>query len=175
METIISICIASAALIITLYEVHATRRHNRLSVLPKLTFYGDEETDEFIFQLRLKNEGLGPAIITDFEITLDGETIEGGASPTSWNIFLNKLNIKKPSHIKTSFGPNTILGSGGCINVLCFDYMKNKNDKIFLDNFKRRLSNIKFVCEYKSMYGCKDITDFDGSYFYKADQNIKRT
>ncbi len=166
MITMISICIAAAAFIITLYEVHATRRHNRLSVQPNLTFYGDEEKGEFIFRLQLKNEGLGPAIITRFEINIDGITVDGGASPKSWDIFFDKLNIKKPWHRKTSISPNTILGVNSYVNVLSFGYMRNQSDKIFLENLKKRLPNIKFICKYKSMYGCKDIAEYDGSFFY---------
>ena len=168
METITSISIAVTALFITLYEVHATRKHNKLSVSPKLTFYGEEATDKYNFQLQLKNEGLGPAIITSFRIIIDNETIDINSSPKSWSSFFDKLAIKKPNHYKTVISPNATLGINGSINILYFEYMGNKDDEIFLKNFKKRLPDIKFICEYKSMYGCKEFAEFDGRLFYQT-------
>ncbi len=73
-SVVISIC----ALLLTMYQAWATRKHNRLSVQPRLSTQSQIErdvTEERIIRViaTLSNSGLGPAIIKSFEILVNGK------------------------------------------------------------------------------------------------------
>ena len=74
-EAIIAIC----ALGFTAFEVHMTRKHNRLSVRPnlsiKLTIDKASNDSLHVFEYRLKNSGIGPGEIKKVEFFFKGKNI----------------------------------------------------------------------------------------------------
>src|SRR5437667_11862616 len=56
------------ALLLTVFSAAATHRHNRLSVIPKLSFVWDTGSENLI-GLFLENSGVGPAVIKSFCIS----------------------------------------------------------------------------------------------------------
>lgn len=72
-STIIAIC----ALILTLYGLWATRRHNRLSVTPHLCGFSHKQmTDKGLCcTYEISNNGIGPARITKFVLFSDGKEV----------------------------------------------------------------------------------------------------
>jgi hypothetical protein len=56
--------VAVLALLLTVFSAAATHKHDRLSVLPKLSFYWNTGSDEII-GLFVENSGAGPAVIRD--------------------------------------------------------------------------------------------------------------
>lgn len=70
---ILSLLVAICALVLTLYQIHATRKHNKLSVRPHIRFgWNAGTTGDGIW---IKNDGLGTAIVKQFEIFQDGVDI----------------------------------------------------------------------------------------------------
>lgn len=70
--------ISGCALSLTVYQAWATRKHNRLSVQPRLTSYKHLEhdaSDEKVTRViaTLSNSGLGPAFIKKFEVLVNHE------------------------------------------------------------------------------------------------------
>ena len=75
---------AVAAVVITLEqtkvmreEAELERNNARISVLPSVwlaTYIGDTE-GEVYYKIALNNKGLGPAVIENFEVTYQGETV----------------------------------------------------------------------------------------------------
>ncbi len=69
-----SVVIALSALIVAILESRASRKHNKLSVAPKLHF--TKSTDK---QARIKillcNFGLGPGLLTSFSVTANGVSV----------------------------------------------------------------------------------------------------
>jgi hypothetical protein len=65
-----SVTIAIYALVISSFQVHAIRRHQRLSVIPWLgiSFYYNEEGAGWV----LDRSGTGPALLQTFEVFVDG-------------------------------------------------------------------------------------------------------
>jgi hypothetical protein len=55
------------ALLLTVLSVAATHKHNRLSVIPKLSFDWDTASDDVI-GLSVENSGAGPAVIKSFAV-----------------------------------------------------------------------------------------------------------
>ena len=70
-----AIVIALASLVISITEARATRRHNRNSVKPVLLVVRVKKYDDLRAGLKLRNVGLGPAVIVDTVVTLDGNVI----------------------------------------------------------------------------------------------------
>lgn len=85
--------VAGLAVVVSLWQGYETRRHNRLSVKPIVSFdrnFSDEiktinnakkkviEQDTLrVFSIRLKNQGFGPAIIKRFVVSVDGKPVKG--------------------------------------------------------------------------------------------------
>lgn len=72
-SVVLSLLVAICALVLTLYQIHATRKHNKLSVRPHIRFgWNAGTTGDGIW---IKNDGMGTAIVEKFEISKDGEII----------------------------------------------------------------------------------------------------
>lgn len=73
--TSLTLFIACLGLFVTLYNSFSSRRHNRLSVMPHLIFdsmFDSSYRDgHHTYTLKVKNVGLGPAIIDSYVISLD--------------------------------------------------------------------------------------------------------
>lgn len=76
----LEVIIAAAALGVSVFALGATGYqaflqydHNRVSVTPKLDWRKYYNYADFSFELRLVNRGLGPAIVRNLEVTIDGE------------------------------------------------------------------------------------------------------
>lgn len=69
------VIIAGCALILTIYELHANRRHNRLSVVPHIvsSFHKDWNNDGLTATYDICNHGIGPARIKKFTLYIKGE------------------------------------------------------------------------------------------------------
>lgn len=73
---VVSLC----ALGLTVYQAYLSREHNRISVRPSLsTFYDIDPAPDnpriTLVSIKLKNSGLGPAVIKSFEILVEGEAV----------------------------------------------------------------------------------------------------
>jgi hypothetical protein len=68
-----ALIVAVCAFFVAVYQAYATRRHNRLSVTPHLVVFTDRRNDngQAKFVVKLRNSGLGPAIIRTYEVLLD--------------------------------------------------------------------------------------------------------
>jgi hypothetical protein len=94
-NTIVAVCavvIAAAALVVSVSEARATRKHNRYSVVPKLKL-----TTAFPVGkkagLILSNSGLGPADVTASSLALDGEEL-GAFDERTVNKVRDRLSVR---------------------------------------------------------------------------------
>lgn len=99
-SVVISIC----ALLLTMYQAWVTRKHNRLSVQPRLTTHLRIERDaaeERITRViaTLSNSGLGPAIIKSFEMLVNDKPYVVKHADEILNLVFQNLtsHIAKPS------------------------------------------------------------------------------
>ena len=128
------------ALIVSIYEGYEIRKHNRLSVRPHLQNDVNRRgvTD---YSIGIKNGGLGPAIIEEFEIFANGKKME------FWADAMNEINCTKSSSFTTLRGGEVIL-NGESLNLVRLD--------TFLTNF-----NLSYVVKFKSMYDEEFILTFE--------------
>lgn len=76
----VAIFISLLALGVTVWQAHLGRVHNKLSVRPYLAGHSSS-TEDGIYRLELRNDGLGPAIVTGARVYRDGVLVEGEGPP----------------------------------------------------------------------------------------------
>ncbi len=74
---VVSIC----ALVLTISQANATRRHNKLMIRPHLTSFTDQSpapgmAGVTLIKMALSNNGIGPAVIKSYEPLLDGQPLD---------------------------------------------------------------------------------------------------
>ena len=74
---IASVIVASCAIIISIWQGMVSRKHNRMSVRPHLTTWRHSEPSKGYYQVDLINNGIGPALIEKFCVTIDGKVLPG--------------------------------------------------------------------------------------------------
>ena len=95
---IVSIC----AIGLTLQQSWTTRKHNKLSVLPRLTTFVERDLLPSqpgqrkikLYKCTLTNSGLGPAFIEDFKFLIDGNPIEADEPDDVYKAIKNASKLK---------------------------------------------------------------------------------
>ena len=87
LQPLLTLVIALAAIGLAIWEGSENRRHNRLSVQPRLgasVVSGEDAAGEFV-RMAVESTGLGPAVVNTFRIYVDGiaqdSTITAGGTP----------------------------------------------------------------------------------------------
>ena len=75
-----SAVIALCALGYTIWQGKQTQKHNRLSVKPHIASWSHRNKGDGFYKMEIINNGLGPALIESFTITVDEEEITGNES-----------------------------------------------------------------------------------------------
>lgn len=148
-----AVIIALCALAFTAYQVFATRKHNRLSVRPHITYftYRDLSPGQGSLKIEIMNNGLGPAIIDAFDVFLDGQKIP---SYRSADIEAKVAEVLDGQTSKTSV---TTLGSGYSMpkdqtrTLLEVRFPATTQNDI--ERIEKRLTRFSLVIRYSSMYG----------------------
>jgi hypothetical protein len=140
--------IAVLALFLTVYTAAATRKHNRLSVLPMLSFGFDVDDPVGVY---VTNAGVGPAIIKSYNPLLLGNK----------SIFSPVANPEDVSirHLGTSH----FLKEGTRFTFIAINRSKVKDVAKFQELFT---DNVVIAIEYCSIYGeCWSVcSKFESSY-----------
>jgi hypothetical protein len=72
-STVIAVC----ALGYTIWQGKQMQRHNKLSFRPHLTSWSHQNHEQGAYALDVMNNGLGPAVIDDFMVKVDGKIMSG--------------------------------------------------------------------------------------------------
>lgn len=156
--------IASCALLLTVYSLWATRRHNRLSVTPHICGLTHKlMNDEGLYlTYELSNNGIGPARITNFMLLRDGVEV-----PKIQNELFEYVDSVIKSHLsgRVKFKINHSFDFGNDVSVRAGD--TKRIVEIFFPDVKpeqrdavlKILNGLDARVEYKSYYGQKFIYD----------------
>jgi len=146
---IATVIIAVAALWVAVWQGCETRRHNRLSVKPHLTFlYKKAKGSDFI-GLFLFNKGVGPAIVDSFEIYVDNESIaEEGYG--GWKTAIARVGLNEDWIYYYAIRPNNAIEQGE-EQVLLGISRSNQTPEL-LEKFHKAYSRIRINIKYKSIY-----------------------
>jgi len=156
MTVVFAIC----AMAITIWQGYLTRRHSRLSVKPHLTIDYTYSNHDFSLEYRLSNNGLGPAIITKYEMIIDEKVVPtdnfNEAKQELWHLFNgtmpNFASQLKIRHINNG----EALEAGKDLVLLDFSRLKGIEPDLFnYDLIATKMAQIKFKVQYESFYGEK--------------------
>lgn len=162
--------IAMLALFLTMYQGYETRKHNRLSVRPKLSLLitdglGPESSGrDVIYKVTLRSVGLGPAIIKSVVILHEGEKFDG-TTASGMEAFISKLRNQIETKLsKPRIGKNghDALNEGYCMNIgdendiLIFKLSGVESEPLVLEECRSFFAKTKSIVEFESMYGLKD-------------------
>jgi hypothetical protein len=142
--------IAVLALVGSLFEAAETRRHNRLSVKPVLSFETEVAQDDTVQTIRLKNLGTGPAIIKSFSVYANDKPVQKlGNDP--WGSVIESLNLADIAFKYFWYSPGDVIGINEEKSVLTIkeeDYEKSDNKQVWA----KAISRINVIIEYASIY-----------------------
>jgi len=144
--SISAIIIAVASIVVTTWQGLETRRHNRLSVRPKLEIIFESGKDSFGY--KLMNNGLGPAIVTGKKIFIDGEEIQYTGF-SGYDEFIDKLGMRNHNVTHTGIYSGKTIKTSEIENIFRF-YLAEDDD---LESLLPKIYNrVCIEIYYKSMY-----------------------
>jgi len=151
-NTIVSfsaIIVSIASIFIATWQGMETRRHNRLSVRPKLDFSFNVSRNSFGYSIL--NQGLGPAIITERKIFLDGKEFIPQTKYFGWPAALqDTLQLMNMNLDSSPLSKGVTIRAGQPRIIIEFYEQDNKDLTIDPRVIYRRLA---FKINYESMYG----------------------
>ena len=128
------VIIAVSAVIVSIWQVRLSQRHNQLSVRPYLDFFSGYQ-EASVWEVTLTNEGVGPAILQKMEVTYKGET------RNNWDFVLQDSLMRKIWLNSAVFAPPSPFAANKEITLL----------KLNREEVKGPLG-IKVRLEYESIY-----------------------
>ena len=146
--SISAIVIALASIIVAVWQGIENRNHNRLSVRPRLDMSFSLDYADSLAQLKIRNNGLGPAVIDEAKAVIENKDFDINKADELFN-FLSELGIHDISvtYQLLSLGSTIIPNDTKKIFSIKISNLK----KLGLDpnNF---INNVKFIIKYKSLY-----------------------
>jgi hypothetical protein len=127
-----------------------TRRHNRLSVRPKLELSFNAGKDNFGFNV--VNNGLGPAVITGLTIRVDGQKADYSGYLDD---ILGKMNLQGRLLKKSAIDSGSTLTAGGNAVIFICKFQDNDDREAILKNVYSRISiQMKYADMYDEPFFC---------------------
>jgi len=152
-----AIIMSLTTLFFSFFQGMAIRKHYRTSLKPILLFISSSSNiPNNDMGVKLKNNGLGPAIITDFKISMDGKNYLKSTSEVS-EFFEKAIKNKKrlgPIHggIAWKF-PRSRVTVGIQEEVFLFNIKFFDDEAADLNYFLRFLELLEISIKYESVYG----------------------
>lgn len=138
--------VALCALGASLYQAYLSRLHNRLSVKPHLALHVEQSPGQY--KIELRNDGIGPAIITSAVIMNRGSSVQGVGLPLIANAV---ANVPECSLVESEFfKPDFVLPAGKSIAIATIEHNP------IISDFDDYLSgHLELTITYESAYGEK--------------------
>lgn len=148
---------AVVALFVALLSAHVQRAHNRRSVTPHLDFvYGITDTGPLA--LSLVSNGIGPAKLLDFSVTVDRKRARSLHSLNVWHNAFHAANFSCPAHSNEPI-PGQYFPPGARLLLVDYgpDFELTETDVITASKlcaaFEKALSSFTVQVDYESLYG----------------------
>jgi len=145
--------IALCAFFVAIWQGYISRKHNRLSVRPKLDIHTLCIDNEPIV-IELRNYGLGPAIVKDIKYEIGGNKFKSDKTDSLVN-FTNYF--KQPINVGAirfyTIHDQTIINQNNSISLLVFE--DSHNDNTYIADICSKLNDLKIEVSYDCIYGNK--------------------
>ena len=145
-----SVVIALCALIFTIRQSKETQKHNKLSFKPHLTTWSHTDVDKDVYIVELINNGLGPALIENFIVKIDGEIIPGKGT----ELMEDGLNIIFPNTQYKSHQSYLAKGHSMAAKDKCKLVQIQFTGKVppTTEEVERGFDRVDLIVNYKSFY-----------------------
>jgi hypothetical protein len=152
-----TVVIAVAALVVSIWENAAARKHNRLSVRPLLRVdcLGERQGP---LSVTLVNSGVGPAIVENFTAELNGESLPSSELHPV-DCALKRLGVAPEEYVYFTPWPGEAISAGEKLTLLTFP--KTAEDRVAAERLKSLLPKICLCISYKSIYDEKFVFNGD--------------
>ena len=153
--------VAVAAVGLAVWEGFENRRHNRLSVVPNIDAVRDFDMLAQTFALGLVSSGLGPAVVQDVRLYLDGELKfdRNSTGEYPWSEFFVLFKGMKLELWDDYLEHGKYLIPGERYNLL---WTEGSEDAVRVDDFRDRVNRISISICYCSVYGDQCATEVLG-------------
>jgi len=143
--------IALCALALSIWQGMQTRRHNRLSFRPHLTPWTNRDAEKGFYTIELINNGIGPALIEEFLVKVDGKVISGqGVEPIEKGLKIIFPNLEYKSLLGYVAKGYSMVAKEK-VTIVAIQFLKQPFPTLeFMDRASNRVS---LDIPYKSFYG----------------------
>jgi hypothetical protein len=148
---ICAVVIALASLAVTLTEARASREHSRQSVRPVLQIIRTKLHNDKRTGLKIRNVGLGPAVITGTTVRLDGDPVGRWDRET----FALLIGVNKPTPFFSSLYDDSVIPPNSEQFLILIDPFKERRHSWFWNLIANRLT---LEVRYESIYGGEGFT-----------------
>lgn len=148
--SIASIFIASLALYFTKNQIDKHDKHNRLTVRPYLNGSTTIDNDGKTYSFAIINKGMGPAIIKEANIFVDGKLVEDDNDPIekAIKLIITTRPIEKFGHQTIAIG--SYISTNEQIDIATFQTKGLYTPEKLKDSLK---DSIYILIRYESIYG----------------------
>jgi hypothetical protein len=154
-QSVLTLVIAVAAIGLAAWEGIENRRHNRLSVQPRLDAAIDAGRDnrgEYV-RMAVESTGLGPAVIQAFRIYFDGvvQDADGTLSPSRWQKAIDAFSGEGAQINARAFGGGHYFPTGR--EYVLFEARRPPAPSEDAEGFSGLLDHLAIQICYCSVYG----------------------
>lgn len=145
-----ALLLSLTGILLSIYEGRANRKHNKLSIMPKLVFDIPWPEKMGTFDIYLVNHGLGPALIKD--IWFINKTNQTKLKPHEMTKFINNKIIENFNANYTIIGKNEAFKADYSLRVFQFTKYGEGQER---SDFMKIMKDFVLQVEYSDFYGNK--------------------
>ncbi len=155
---IATLVIALLAFGVTIWQTAVGRKHNRLSVRPKLdwTVHRTLDPERISLEIWLLNKGIGPALITDATFLVDGETFSPNIYGDAPVEIMNALGLADRRVWASQHGmpgSESVLSAGERMLIATFQFIDRDPHVRLYEIAQLERADMKIL--YQDLYGCR--------------------
>ncbi|MFT3760150.1 hypothetical protein [Thauera sp.] len=156
-ELVVGVCgiaLGLISLVFTYYQIELSKRHDRISVQPRITLAFHSDSKRGRYGWYLSNNGLGPAYFTGFKLFVDDEPI-GSTALGGWKEVLTKLDLRGDCFSTSWTAPETSLSFGPEVDepLIGLKTPISETCETEFTKLMTRLNRLKVQIDYQSIYG----------------------
>ena len=141
--------IALASIVVSVWQGMETRKHYRLSVRPKIEIFYNSDSERQLIGYTMCNNGLGPAMITEKNIYIDGEPVPWSGF-SGYDEMLKRLGLQPYLKSHGAMGAGMTVKAGEQKNIIDFHI---PDENLYQEKIMDIYSRLRFEIHYESMYG----------------------
>jgi len=152
-----SVLIACLALRFSNKQIKMHEQHNRLMATPHLSGWNHIDGDAGTFIFTLENNGLGPAIVREINLLIDGKHLEGEGSELIDAAVEKMFDIKTVNYGVEMFNTGEFISAGKKFDIFTI----NTQDKSAEDVRSFVAEKARLLIKYDSILGDSYLFDSD--------------